>query len=75
MLPPDKVDRRAAVTALPPMVKGYLRLGCYIGDGAVIDFQFGTIDICIVLTVEQVTTKYRQRYEGGTGDPADRRPS
>ena len=45
MLPADAVNARAALKALPPLIKGYLRLGAYIGDGAVIDHQFGTTDV------------------------------
>ena len=38
--------RRAALAALPPLIKGYLRLGGFVGDGAVIDRQFNTTDVC-----------------------------
>ncbi|MCH7888179.1 MAG: GNAT family N-acetyltransferase [Proteobacteria bacterium] len=65
LMPPDKINRRAAVAALPPLIKGYLRAGCFIGDGAVIDHQFRTIDVCIVLRVDRVADKYRQRYDPG----------
>ncbi len=68
LMPAEAIDQRAAVAALPPLVKGYLRAGCSIGDGAVIDHQFHTIDICIVLLTERVNERYRHRYEGGTGD-------
>ena len=44
MLPAEAVNARAALKSLPPLIKGYLRLGAYIGDGAVIDHQFGTTD-------------------------------
>jgi putative hemolysin len=58
MLPPEAVNARAALKALPPLIKGYLRLGAYIGDGAVIDRQFGTIDVLIILPVENIRTRY-----------------
>ncbi len=51
-------DGKAALRALPPLVKGYLRLGCYIGEGAVIDRQFNTIDILIVLPVSAINSRY-----------------
>lgn len=69
-LPREKVDPRAALAALPPMIKGYLRAGCRIGDGAVVDYQFHTVDVCIVLGIDQVTDKYRHRYEGGPDEAA-----
>jgi putative hemolysin len=58
MMPLDAVDMRAAIKALPPLIKGYLRLGAYIGDGAVIDHQFGTTDVMIILPVEAIRTRY-----------------
>lgn len=58
LLPADQIDTRAALKALPPLIKGYLRLGAYVGDGAVIDHQFGTTDVCIVLPVEAIDERY-----------------
>ncbi len=48
---------------LPPLIKGYLRLGAFIGDGAVIDEQFNTIDVCIVLPTKQIASRYLLRYD------------
>lgn len=58
MMPADKVNLRGALKAMPPLIKGYLRLGAYIGDGAVIDHQFGTTDVLIILPVEQIKSRY-----------------
>ncbi len=58
MLAPDEINMRKALKALPPLIKGYLRLGAYIGDGAVIDHQFGTTDVLIVLPVEAINARY-----------------
>ena len=38
-MPPDDINKKAAVTALPPLLKGYLRLGGFVGDGAVVEFM------------------------------------
>ena len=54
---PD-LDQKAALRALPPLIKGYLRLGCYIGDGAVIDRQFNTVDVLIILPVSAINARY-----------------
>lgn len=51
-------DQRQALKVLPPLIKGYLRLGCYIGDGAVIDAQFNTIDVLIILPVSAINPRY-----------------
>ena len=48
---------------LPPLVKGYLRLGGFVGDGAVIDRQFNTTDIAVVVQTDLVTEKYYRHYE------------
>ncbi len=58
MMPKDALNVRAALKSMPPLIKGYLRLGAYIGDGAVIDRQFGTTDVLIILPVEQIKTRY-----------------
>ena len=51
---------------MPPLLKGYLRLGAYIGDGAVIDEQWNSIDVCIVLPSAIVSEKYVKHYERKT---------
>lgn len=61
--PQSAIDPRASLAALPPLVKGYLRLGGFVGDGAVIDGQFNTVDVCIVVKTELVTDKYMRHYE------------
>lgn len=67
LLPPDQINPRAALHALPPLIKGYLRLGAYIGDGAVIDRQFGTTDVFILLPVERIAPKYQNRFSPDEG--------
>jgi len=61
-LAPEKVDARSALKALPPLVKGYLRLGATVGDGAVIDHQFGTTDVLIILPVEKIDPRYFEHF-------------
>ena len=58
MLPADAIKPRLALKSLPPLIKGYLRLGGFIGDGAVVDHQFGTTDVLIILPVEAIRTRY-----------------
>ncbi|WP_439599320.1 GNAT family N-acetyltransferase [Falsiroseomonas sp.] len=66
-LPADSLNMRAALGALPPLVKGYLRLGGFVGDGAVIDQQFNTTDVCIVVKTDLITDKYFRHYERTAG--------
>jgi putative hemolysin len=58
----DKVDAKAALKVIPPLIKGYLRLGAFVGDGAVIDRQFGTTDVLIILPVEKIDPRYFEHF-------------
>ncbi len=60
---PATLDNRRVLSDLPPLIKGYLRLGGFVGDGAVIDAQFNTTDVCIVVKTDLVTDKYYRHYE------------
>jgi L-ornithine Nalpha-acyltransferase len=58
----EGINPKAALHELPPLIKGYLRLGAYIGDGAVIDHQFGTIDVLIVMPVAAINARYIEHF-------------
>lgn len=61
-MPKDAIDPKEAVRALPPMIKGYVRAGGGIGDGAVIDRQFGTTDVFIYFPVTEIDPRYRSKF-------------
>ncbi|HYD05046.1 MAG TPA: GNAT family N-acyltransferase [Reyranella sp.] len=61
-------DPRKAMARVPPLIKGYLRLGGYVGDGAVIDAEFNTTDVFIIVKTELVTEKYMRHYERGVSE-------
>jgi putative hemolysin len=63
VIPKDELNPRAMFAALPPLIKGYLRIGALIGDGAVVDPVFNTTDVCIVAQSHMVTKRYRDHYE------------
>jgi len=76
-LPAAQIDLREALAVLPPLIKGYMRLGGWVGEGAVIDHQFGTTDVFVIVKTDQITEKYSKNYSrtarGGTkpvGEPA-----
>jgi putative hemolysin len=69
LLPAAKVDAKRALRMLPPLIKGYLRIGCYVGDGAVIDHQFNTIDVLIVLPVSAINPRYFSYFGQPGEDP------
>jgi len=58
----EAIDPKQALRALPPLIKGYLRLGAYIGDGAVVDHEFGTTDVLIVLPVSAIKKRYIEHF-------------
>ena len=70
-MPLGAPETRAALNDLPPLIKGYLRLGGFVGDGAVIDAQFNTTDVCIVVKTDLVTEKYAKHYERVAGSARD----
>jgi L-ornithine Nalpha-acyltransferase len=64
-MPKRAIDQRGALHALPPLIKGYLRLGAFIGDGAVVDRQFGTTDVLMILPVSAINTRYIEHFGAG----------
>ena len=62
MLPVGGYDPRQAMRLLPPLIKGYLRVGATVGDGAVIDRQFNTVDVFMVMPVEAIAQRYMSRF-------------
>ncbi|AHJ62159.1 GNAT family N-acetyltransferase [Granulibacter bethesdensis] len=62
-LDPVELDIRRAQAMLPPLIKGYLRLGGFIGDGAVVDTEFNTTDVAVVVKTDLITDKYYRHYE------------
>lgn len=61
-LPASAVDAKSALRLLPPLIKGYLRVGAVIGDGAVVDHQFGTTDVLVVLPVSRINPRYIEHF-------------
>ncbi len=61
-IPPEEIVAPRAMQMLPPLLKGYLRVGGFIGEGAVIDYDFGTTDVCVVVKTEWVTDRYYRHY-------------
>ncbi len=62
ILPIEQVDVKRTFVGLPPLIKGYLRLGGFVGDGAVLDPEYNTTDVAIIVKTQNVTGKYVERY-------------
>ena len=63
IVPKEELEVKKAFKNLPPLIKGYIRVGAVIGDGAVVDEQFNTTDVLIIVQTHQVMDKFRKHYE------------
>jgi putative hemolysin len=68
MLDKSALDARRALAGLPPLIKGYLRVGAKFGDGAVVDKKFNTTDVVVVMPVAEMDTRYLEFF--GNSDRA-----
>lgn len=68
LMPAEAINARKALMALPPLIKGYLRLGAMVGSQAVVDHAFNTTDVLIVLPIASISDRYVNHY----GAQADR---
>ena len=58
----DQIDRPAALRAMPALIKAYLRLGGFVGNGAFVDRAFNTTDVCLVMDAAQMSERHRAFY-------------
>lgn len=64
LIPPEQIDRRRAMVAVPSLIKAYLRLGGHVGDGAYVDHTFNTTDVCLVMDAGKVSARSLSIYAG-----------
>ncbi len=64
LVAPDDLDRRAAMVQVPSLIKAYLRLGGFVGEGAFIDHAFNTTDVCLILDTARMNERQRRIYSG-----------
>lgn len=67
LVTPDALDRRRAMVETPSLIKAYLRMGGYVGEGAYIDHEFNTIDVCLVMDTARMNDRHRRLYSGPGG--------
>lgn len=65
LMPESEIDRPAAMRAVPALIKGYLRLGGFVGEGAFVDHVFNTTDVCLIIDMSLVNDRSRAIYAGG----------
>ncbi|MDX1742884.1 MAG: GNAT family N-acyltransferase [Ruegeria sp.] len=64
LVAPQDLDRRAAMVQVPALIKAYLRLGGFVGEGAFIDHSFNTTDVCLILDTARMNSRQRRIYGG-----------
>ncbi|AXT26074.1 GNAT family N-acetyltransferase [Ruegeria sp. AD91A] len=64
LVAPDALDRRSAMLQVPALIKAYLRLGGFVGEGAFIDHDFNTTDVCLILDTTRMNERQKRIYGG-----------
>lgn len=72
LLPPEQIDKREAMRQIPALIKGYIRIGGYVGDGAFIDHDFNTVDVCLLMDTARMVQSVRKFYSRKRGGSVDR---
>lgn len=62
IVPEDQISARQAMLKVPSLIKAYLRLGGYVGDGAFIDYAFNTVDVCLIVDIHAMNARQKQIY-------------
>ncbi|SMX35232.1 GNAT family N-acetyltransferase [Actibacterium lipolyticum] len=63
---PDQINRKEAMLQTPALIKAYLRLGGFVGEGAFVDHDFNTTDVCLIMDTERMNAKSRAMFTAGT---------
>ncbi len=59
LLPPDEINKTAAMARMPALIRAYLRLGGFVGEGAFIDHGFNTVDVCLLMDTARMSERHR----------------
>jgi putative hemolysin len=72
LLPEDQVDKAEAMRQIPALIKAYLRLGGFVGDGAFVDHNFNTVDVCLIMDTQKMVDRYKVFFSRQRRGAADR---
>ncbi|MGF1447024.1 MAG: GNAT family N-acetyltransferase [Pikeienuella sp.] len=72
LLPREEVDKAVALRQMPTLMKGYIRIGGYVGEGAFIDWEFNTVDVCLLMDTARMVQSVRKFYSRKRGGSVDR---
>ena len=62
LIDPNEIDKKRAILAVPALIKAYLRLGGFVGEGAFVDRAFNTTDVCLIVDTKKVSVRQKQIY-------------
>ena len=57
LLAPETLKKSEALASVPPLIRAYLRLGGFVGDGAYIDHDFNTTDVCLIMDTASMSER------------------
>jgi putative hemolysin len=66
-MPAARILRPRAMRAIPALIKAYIRLGGFVGDGAWRDEGFNTVDVMLIMDTARMQARYRDYYSRGGG--------
>lgn len=72
ILPPESLQKLEAMRQIPTLIKAYIRLGGFVGEGAFIDYEFNTVDVCLLMDTARMVQRYRSFYSRKRGGAVDR---
>lgn len=64
IMPEVFVDEEEAFRQMPPLIKGYLRVGADFGKGVYIDKGFNTYDVFVILQTKNISATYQKHFLG-----------
>lgn len=71
LIAPDALDARRAMAAMPALIRAYLRLGGFVGEGAFVDHGFNTVDICLIMDTKAMSVRHLEFYTRKSARPGD----
>lgn len=60
---PGAIDPARGMKLVPPLIRAYLKLGGWVGEGVYVDRAFNTLDVCVVMDTTRMTERYREFYQ------------
>ncbi|MEM7546842.1 MAG: GNAT family N-acyltransferase [Pseudomonadota bacterium] len=72
VIPADQIKRADALRQIPALIKAYIRLGGFVGEGAYVDHAFNTVDVCLLMDTKRMVNRYRDFYQRESRGATDR---